>query len=583
MSEENQTKRSIWGRNDISARSVLDFVGFKMTLVVLPALLFFLTGARSVEPINGQDGYAYIGVVARTQDFLSRFPDSYFGVRFGYVIPSDLFVWMFGFELGHHLLRFGLLAGVALLFTMNNRIGHVYVIAAVALFSISPIQLVSTFSTYTMSIGALSLLAGVLVLCTYACDERHRLKASIVGSALLAVGWNTHLQLLIPSIAVFGVLLLEQAADRGKPRARPFLTEGLAGVIGGLITCLAGVSILGIRYGVWNPWAPAFSFASGDASAGFRSSGFGWITWRHYVLLIPLTLTISTVAWLTESDIIVRRILRRMFLSCVALTVVYSTYQWVMGSIMFETYFHSSGLFMVCLATLSLSTVVILKRAKFGSLFAGALVPVSLGVFFFANHLEMSFGPILFLVATTCIGLLLLTILRRPIPRTLILATVIMGSWVTVSSPHDFPATPGGYRTDPLYDDALFSYDSTSMNRAIVLNRLSQMVPSLPADEGDIRVWFNPSSPIDQLSAPWLWYRSALHAPGDNPLPYVSETVRQTATTLRPRFVVIVDGEAQTVNEGARALENLAGYQLQWMRKLQEGEFVAYVALAEAR
>jgi hypothetical protein len=80
--------------------SVIRRIIILVVTATLPIIWFFLLGARSIEPINGQDGYAYIGIVARTEDFLYRFPNSYFGFRFGYILPSSLFRSLFGFELG---------------------------------------------------------------------------------------------------------------------------------------------------------------------------------------------------------------------------------------------------------------------------------------------------------------------------------------------------------------------------------------------------------------------------------------------------------------------------------------------------
>ena len=183
-------------------RSSIVFTGF---LVLLPVLVFYAVGARSIEPINGQDGYAYIGIVARTQDFLARFPDSYFGTRFGYVLPSVLFHRLFGFEVGHHLLRFLLLGCVALLMRIRGEIKKSAVVVMVILFCLSPVVLVSTFSTYTMSLGALFLLLGLLILAIYDSKGTSNLLFTALSSAMLAMAWNSHLQLLMPSIVIFGI------------------------------------------------------------------------------------------------------------------------------------------------------------------------------------------------------------------------------------------------------------------------------------------------------------------------------------------------------------------------------------------
>jgi hypothetical protein len=551
-------------------------------IALIPMVVFYAGGARSIEPINGQDGYAYIGVVARTKDFLTRFPDSYFGTRFGYVLPSDFFHWLFGFEVGHHIFRFMMLATAVLMMRIRGKLRFTHTAVAAILFSISPIVLVSTFSTYTMSVGALALLCGVLVFAIYENEDRPQFVVPALSSALLAVAWNSHLQLLFPSVVLFGVLIVDRTIRHRGNRMLMLFRYGMAGIAGAAFTCSLGVLILGTRYGIWNPWAPAFQFATSESDALFESSGFDWITWRHYVFLAPMSLLIGIAVWTTEVDPLLRKVVRRMTLVMGALTFSYAFYQWYLRNIAFETFFHSSGLFTVAVCLIAISAGVFLKRLGSKSILMGLVVILgSILAFVMAPRFSIDFSVLLVGVVVSSATLLFFYYRDESLTALSLFAVVIVASWVTVSSPHDFPSTAGGYRTDPLYDQALFSYDRSSMDRASVVDEISRMLPSRPEYEGDLKIWFEPTSPIDQLSGPFLWYRSALHSPIDPPLPAVTPTV--TANLRKhPRFVVIIGKNFEQVRTSSLEVQKISQYTNLWIRQVQSGNFVATVGLLEA-
>jgi hypothetical protein len=119
------------------------------------------------------------------------------------------------------------------------------------------------------------------------------------------------------------------------------------------------------------------------------------------------------------------------------------------------------------------------------------------------------------------------------------------------------------------------------MDRASVVDEISRMLPSRPEYEGDLKIWFEPTSPIDQLSGPFLWYRSALHSPIDPPLPAVTPTV--TANLRKhPRFVVIIGKNFEQVRTSSLEVQKISQYTNLWIRQVQSGNFVATVGLLEA-
>lgn len=570
-----RSNKTIW--HSLKVRRLAVFT----LITVLPLVWFYLVGARSIEPINGQDGYAYIGIVARTQDFLHRFPNWYFGYRFGYILPSKLFRSLFGFEIGHHLLRFALLAVIAQLMRIRGKLTVVAVVTAVSLFSISPVVLVSTFSTYTMSVGALAFFIGLLVIVTFESTNHTSLFGTLGSAGVLTIAWNAHLQLLVPAIVVFGIVIIDNAVHQENNPTKFLAKHVCVGVVGALLVCALGSAIYGFSYGVWNLWTPGLKFATKDADKLFESHGFDWITWRQYVLLIPVSVSLGIAAWVTEEDLIIRRVLRQLTLAAAGISTVYAFYQWILKGISLEIFFHSSGLFVVTVGLLTLSIGCILRRNRNMVIQGIALISVSLAVYAISANFDSYFPGLLLVVALT-VGFILCSgfYMKQLLSISSILALAV-ASWVTVSSPHDFPASAGGYRTDPLYDMALFSYDRSSLNRASIVDEISQTIPSFPSIQGDLLVWFNPSSPIDQLSAPFLWYKSSLQDESDPPLPIMTPTISRKIQSANSKYIVIIGKDLLEVTLASKAIRDLAPYKERWKKKTSKSNFVAVTAFLE--
>ena len=121
------------------------------------------------------------------------------------------------------------------------------------------------------------------------------------------------------------------------------------------------------------------------------------------------------------------------------------------------------------------------------------------------------------------------------------------------------------------------------MERAILVNQLSGILPSLPKNRGELLIWFDSAGPFDQLSAPFLWYRSGLQSVVDPPAPKVTEAVASRLLDRRPRYVVVIDGQEADAVAAATAVIARAPYTELWKRTLKSGETIAYVILLERK
>lgn len=287
--------------------------------------------------------------------------------------------------------------------------------------------------------------------------------------------------------------------------------------------------------------------------------------------------------WWTEKNPILRTVLRRLAVFSSLGVLLFACLQWLLDSPLLAIYFYSALPIGLCTVSLAFAAAVVVGRAPAKRIELIALGTAGLVVG--STALGSKFGsPFLAIIVASLLAVVaVLFQVRRSSARLWmsVVGLLFVATWATVSSPHDFPASPGGYRSDPAYDDVLFAYEPSSMDRVKIVHELSRALPSLPDERGELKVWFDSRGPFDQLTAPFLWYRSALQSPVDEPMPEVSATVRERILISRPRFILIIDGQEEDALQGIGEVTTLAPYSVVWKRVIASGSTEAHVALLE--
>lgn len=553
-----------------------------LLLLVTPGVLVFVLGVRAIEPTNGQDGYLYVGAVARLRDFLTRFPDAYYGARFGYILPSWVFTRVLGFESGFYALRLGLLGAVCVLMGLRGSLRPAAALLATVIFCTAPIVLVATFNTYTLSTGVLTLVLGSLLLATTGEFDRSSISRVFVAGMALGLSWNSHFVALPVCGVVFVVFIADQMWTRRPDAARQAAAYCAAFALGTGIVVISALLIYGLRFDLWNVYGPTLAQAGEQTDVFYLEPGWRWLSWRHYLLVGPLAVVAGAVAWRCETNGPRCAVVRRLTLFSGTSLGLFAFFQWFQDDPLLATYFYSALPLALSTATLAVACAVIVDR-DFRHVTAVAVAAVVLvpTLTFVASRVKGSYAAVL-AGCVVAAALAVFAARRAGAGRGAGVGAVLAAAlWAAVSSPHDFPATPGGFRTDPRYDDALFAYDTAALDRAKIVDSFARALPSLPRQRGELRVWFDAAGPFDQLSAPFVWYRSALQAPGDAVLPNITPTVRDRILIERPRYVVIVDGQEVDAAQGASRLMGLAPYRTLWHQAFTRGQTVVYVILLE--
>ncbi|MGD9996120.1 MAG: hypothetical protein AB7L17_14300 [Ilumatobacteraceae bacterium] len=544
-------------------------------------MLFFACGVRAIEAMNGQDGYLYAGASARPYDFLARFPDAYYGMRFGYILPSWVLNRLFGVEAGFFLLRFGLLGSICLIMRLSGRLAPSVALFAAVVVSTSPIIAVATFNTYVMATAVLGFVIGAVLLATVRdLDSRGLARVAMAGAAV-AVAWNSHFVALPIGIVVFAAFVVDHVVQRPRHPLKGFALYCAAFAIGTFVVVAGGVLIYGLRFGVWDVYGPSLAQSRRSTDGFFLEPGFRWLSWRHYLLVGPLGLVAGALAWRTEADEFVRVVLRRLTVFTGVSLALFASLQWLQNSPLLATYFYSALPLSLGTVTLALASAAVIRRETQHTrvlgvaLVAAILVAIVLGSQIGGRYAIVLSGSIVVMA----LGVASMTVTR--LRGLAVGAILVAAAWASVSSPHDFPGTPGGYRTDPFYDDMFFAYDPSTMDRVEMVDQLSRALPSLPTERGELLVWFDSAQPYDQLTAPFVWYRSALQGPADAPMPQMTATVRERVLDRRPRFIVIIDGQESDADLGAAEIAALAPYSVAWKRAFSRGDLAAHVILLE--
>jgi hypothetical protein len=294
---------------------------------------------------------------------------------------------------------------------------------------------------------------------------------------------------------------------------------------------------------------------------------------------------VSIAAWRTEANPVVRVMLRRFATFSALGVILFSILQWLLKTPLLAIYFYSAIPLALCTVSLAVSTAVVVSRRskRVSALASVGLAILVVGALRYGARVGAEFR---FLLIGSALGIGLVGFgawRSRSLHFVGTVAALVLASWAAVSAPHDFPASPGGYRSDPAYDGVLFSSDDNSMERAEIVHELSSVLPSLPSYRGELMVWFDSQGPFDQLSAPFVWYRSALQSGIDPPAPEVTATVRSRLLDRRPRYVVIIDGQEADMLRGVEAVVSIAPYHLVWKLPIDSGRTIAHVALMERR
>jgi hypothetical protein len=287
---------------------------------------------------------------------------------------------------------------------------------------------------------------------------------------------------------------------------------------------------------------------------------------------------------LRSTDDVERRVLRRLVAMVALSTLVFAYLEWGRNGAILSVYYYSS--FPLALALVLIARSIASAFARTGrervvlaALGAGAiLLPFATATGFKPRYLVVA--SITLVVAAAAWVLARQRVLLAPV----LIVLGVLATFVSVSSPHDFPGATEQFRLDPSYDMTMFQYDWSAFGLYQVADDYSRALPSLPHDRGELRVWFDndPRSITNQVQSTLVHYYSALEPPSDTGPPNLAAFSAQRLATDRPRFVVILDTSEADVEQGVQAIARAGEpYEQRWTKRFHHGSITVFAALLE--
>lgn len=268
-----------------------------MLLLAAPVIAFWLMHFAPISQNGWTDAYVYTGYIHNFVDLFDRYGTTYYGVRFGMIMPAQIATALFGPVGGYFALRYVLvlITGIPFYALVKQRYGLAVAVSALALLETSPFLARSVLWDYTDASGVAFLFAAI---CLFSIEHRRRLLLDACAGVCAGLSLHSNVFALAP----LGIYLGAYAV------AWVWLGRGVLSGVRRLATLAAGVAamtLVGVSYYWWRVGrADIFSVTieaalglAGWTMAQWRLPGVGWIA-RLWAPLLPVALAVPmTFAW----------------------------------------------------------------------------------------------------------------------------------------------------------------------------------------------------------------------------------------------------------------------------------------------
>jgi hypothetical protein len=273
---------------------VLDSAGEVTFLLLLPVAAFWLMNFKLIVQNGSIDPYVYTGYIHNFQDLLERYGPTYYGVRFGHILPARMLVALFGAIPGYLLWRYlVVLAGsVPFYVLLRQRYDRPLAMTIVTVLVTSPFLARAVLWDYPSATAIPCLLGAV---CLLQIEHRRRRLLDLAAGFLGAVAIHSN---------VFGIALLAAFAGAYgavwlvSRRGARALAERLAWfAIGPIVLTAAGWLYYWSVLNTWDIWSSTVfvvSFLLAGGAAEYRTSDPAWVL-EDWAVLTPVFLSAAAL------------------------------------------------------------------------------------------------------------------------------------------------------------------------------------------------------------------------------------------------------------------------------------------------
>lgn len=269
---------------------MLESAGEAAFLLLLPVAAFWLMNFRLIVQNGTIDPYVYTGYIHNFHDLLERYGPTYYGVRFGHILPARMLASLFGAIPGYLLWRYlVVLAGsVPFYVLLRQRYGRTLAMTVVALLVTSPFLARTMLWDYPSATAVPCLLGAV---CLLQIEHRRRRLFDLAAGFLAGLTIHSNVFGVAPLgvyVAAYGVAWVVSG------RGFRVLAGRLAWfAVGPIVLTAAGWlyywSVLG-RWDIWSPTVFVVTFLVHGGTTEWRTNDPAWVL-RNFSVLTPVILS----------------------------------------------------------------------------------------------------------------------------------------------------------------------------------------------------------------------------------------------------------------------------------------------------
>jgi len=534
-------------------------------------------------PINQKamiDPYVYTGYIHNFQDLIARYGLTYYSVRFGLIVPGQLFARLFGDEGGYLILRYvlALIAGVPLYYVVKRHFSQPVAILTVIGMMTSPYFARALLWDHPDASGVPFLTAAI---CLVLLDEQSCWWRDALAGACAAMAVNSNF-FEVALVGIFGVTWLVFSFAFRHPLTR--VLKRIAGVaVGGFAVCALGYAYYWHARGApTNIFAVTFEVATSLAKGGtkqWRTPGVSWIAGEIHVL-IPVFLAFCCVLvtrW--------RRVSLAVSLVVsfgLLVTAFYYAEQFLLDSDVLELFYYFSYFVPAVFLMLAFLWQMLWERTKGGAaafIGVGSACLIAPWIFWTCRvplNMTASHWILLAVVAAIAVFIATRDSLQPAFQRILAwTALVLLTGTVTAGLAFYGSVLRSGADQQPL-----------DMDVYRVALQFSRAVPKVDDRPGGILFWYNNhvGNPINSVQSTYLWGYSKLNKnpPTDPGLPSLDKSQVQALRAPDLRYLALLCESEMEVSKGLAALRRESvEFKTADYRVLASGDYRVYYQLVE--
>src|SRR3954469_13972284 len=185
-------------------------------LLVSPLAAFWLMQFKPVMQDGFLDPYFYTGYITNFQDMFARSGATYYGVRFGLILPGHLAVSLFGPIHGYFVLRYvlALVAGMPFYFLVRQLYGAGIALPVYVLLLTSPFFARTLLWDHPDAAGMPFLFAAVSLILL---EHRRRYLVDAAAGASAALAINSNFFIVVPLLLYVAPTVVLSIARRETP------------------------------------------------------------------------------------------------------------------------------------------------------------------------------------------------------------------------------------------------------------------------------------------------------------------------------------------------------------------------------